>query len=813
MFRSHRNIFVVVVAFLAVFASRFSAAYTITPIDQAPYQLNNVGQGIAGASFWSGNVLVNTRPFLLEYAVDINGTGEVIGNTRLRPCTGSPTSSSGTNNVALLNTFSGGTSCLTADRYTAHYARAINNVHIGVGYLSDPTVGIYDRAESYGSYGGPVLPGLTPDSNTYPNDINDQNQAVGYEYIYDYANFVRAGPDRPILWQNGVAMDIGTLGGDNGYALKISNAGKILGRAQRSDGVYAYFIWDNGTKTDLGDFSARDMNSLGQVAGDLNGRAQSRDNGVFTDLNDLLPPGSGWVLTSASAINDIGQITGQGTLNGEPKAFLLSPDTAPVAHADLTVSITPDENPFSSTSVGFSFSAANNGPDNANGSILTLHVPNGVYCPFNCETPTITISQGQCHSVWLTGEIQVQDAAYWCELGDLAPGQNVTGRVTWVARQSTATLNTQLFSRSLDQVPTDNTNNLTVDVNYLAADLGLTLTDSPDPVAAGEPVTYTAVVRNFGPSDATNVLLRYTDIHQAIISITAGNGSCSVQSNTDGTKNVICALGNLSSGSSVTAQLTVRASDIYYYMSASVSSDTYDPNINSNYYTAYTTVLRRADLTLAMTDSPDPVLAGGTVTYTLTATNNGPSTATNVTATGTLPGCSFGTLTSGASASCTRTATASSVGTLTQSMSVSAAETDPNSGNNSATASTTVLSGADLAVTMTDTPDPVKKGAKLTYSIAVTNNGPQAASGVMLSDVLPSNVVFEKATTTQGTCSGTASVTCSLGSLASGAIANVQIVIKPMSTGTIGNSASVTGNEADPNGGNNNVTVNTTVTK
>jgi probable HAF family extracellular repeat protein len=45
----------------------------------------------------------------------------------------------------------------------------------------------------------------------------------------------------------------------------------------------------------------------------------------MTDLNSLIPAGSGWVLTSARGINDAGQIVGTGTISGVQHAFLLTP--------------------------------------------------------------------------------------------------------------------------------------------------------------------------------------------------------------------------------------------------------------------------------------------------------------------------------------------------------------------------------------------------------------------------------------------------------------------------------------------------------
>lgn len=98
-----------------------------------------------------------------------------------------------------------------------------------------------------------------------------------------------------------------------------------------------------------------------------------------------------------------------------------------------------------------------------------------------------------------------------------------------------------------------------------------------------------------------------------------------------------------------------------------------------------------ADLALSITDTPDPVLQDDTVTYTITTTNNGPRPASGVTVTGTLATCNLGNIASGTSASCTRTVTASAAGTLNQTMmAASSVGIDPNTSNNTASATTNV---------------------------------------------------------------------------------------------------------------------------
>jgi uncharacterized repeat protein (TIGR01451 family) len=117
----------------------------------------------------------------------------------------------------------------------------------------------------------------------------------------------------------------------------------------------------------------------------------------------------------------------------------------------------------------------------------------------------------------------------------------------------------------------------------------------------------------------------------------------------------------------------------------------------------------------------------------------------------------------------------------------------------------------DLGVTKVDSSDPSRAGRDLTYTLTVTNNGPNPATGVTATDTLPSGLAARSSTASQGTCSGTATVTCALGDLASGASATVTIVIRPTSAGKITNTVSVSGNQPDPNSANNTATQDTTI--
>lgn len=232
-----------------------------------------------------------------------------------------------------------------------------------------------------------------------------------------------------------------------------------------------------------------------------------------------------------------------------------------------------------------------------------------------------------------------------------------------------------------------------------------------------------------------------------------------------------------------------------------------------------------ADLGITMGYS-GTMAAGQTVTYTLNVTNNGPSTETGpITVTNTPPaGLTYtgasgtgwscpspytsctrtGTLASGASAG-TITLTASvssSAGSITNTASVSGTLFDNVSSNNTATDTRTALA-ADLAISMSA--GTMSPGSNATYTLTVTNNGPDTHSGtITVSDVLPVGLTFVSASGTNWTCNS--SVTCTYSSnLASGASAPAITLTATLASGTtsITNTATVSGIYYDGTPGNN----------
>jgi uncharacterized repeat protein (TIGR01451 family) len=125
---------------------------------------------------------------------------------------------------------------------------------------------------------------------------------------------------------------------------------------------------------------------------------------------------------------------------------------------------------------------------------------------------------------------------------------------------------------------------------------------------------------------------------------------------------------------------------------------------------------------------------------------------------------------------------------------------------------------ANLKISKADSPDPVRVGGTLTYTIGVENLGPSPATGVTVTDNLPAGVDLVSASGPAGSCAAEGrKVTCAVGSLNpigvnyGGTPGTIAIVVVPQRTGTIRNTATVKGEQKDPAGGNNRATVATRV--
>jgi uncharacterized repeat protein (TIGR01451 family) len=239
-----------------------------------------------------------------------------------------------------------------------------------------------------------------------------------------------------------------------------------------------------------------------------------------------------------------------------------------------------------------------------------------------------------------------------------------------------------------------------------------------------------------------------------------------------------------------------------------------------------------ADLVLGVKDVPDPVVVGSNLTYTISVTNFGPSTATNVLVSATLPNtanlvsaspgytfggntvtfANLGNLAKDASLTLAIVVQPLVVSSITNVVNVSSIVTDPNLVDNTVADVTTVVPpSADLALALSDAPDPVNVGSSLVYTLTVSNLGPATATSVRLTNALPPSVTFVSASPSGYVLIGNSVVFTDLGNIGSGAQTGASITVHPTVAGEITNTATVGSTITDSLKANNTVSVKTVV--
>ena len=253
------------------------------------------------------------------------------------------------------------------------------------------------------------------------------------------------------------------------------------------------------------------------------------------------------------------------------------------------------------------------------------------------------------------------------------------------------------------------------------------------------------------------------------------------------------------------APVTIGDSNLHLENTRLAEASPYGTAIPHTTQDGSVTVDYQANLSVEKT-APATVTAPGNIQYNLQVTNQGPDEAENVTLVDTLsshvefvsatpsPGCAYDDVehkvtcdlgnigaTLSESASITVSVAASKAGrTIVNAADASSATVDPQPSNNHAEASTTVdLANVDIVKTA---PEQVAKGATDQYEIVVTSTGPSAAGGVLVTDVLHSDVVYVSSSTTQGYCidyeyAGDHIVWCAVGDMAVSSSATITITV------------------------------------
>jgi large repetitive protein len=375
--------------------------------------------------------------------------------------------------------------------------------------------------------------------------------------------------------------------------------------------------------------------------------------------------------------------------------------------------------------------------------------------------------------------------------------------------ENTATVS----STTPDPDLTNNTDSDNTTINDLA-DLAITKHHTGN-ATAGEPFQYTLSVTNNGPSDIPGPVTVTDPLPQGItyVSATGTGWTCTNPSGSPPNPRLVtCILaGGLTANSAapdITLDVTVDPNAVPSTIvnTASVRSDIGDPDLANNIAVDPTQVKTVADVALTKTvDTPTPVLAGTDVTFTLQASNSGPSDAANVTIDDPLPdhleyvsatGDGWTCNLAGTDVVCERPTVpavppgsavppvtlvtqvdpaipvdADFTATIVNTATASSSTFDPNLANNTAEATVPVIAEADLTLTKTPSTGTPVAGTSFTWTFVAHNNGPSvAASPLTLTDDLPPGESFLSAAApwTCGagppptTSTGQQSVTCTL---------------------------------------------------
>ncbi len=515
------------------------------------------------------------------------------------------------------------------------------------------------------------------------------------------------------------------------------------------------------------------------------------------------------VLQSAPATE-----TNTATIGGGNEANLLNDMATDVAtvvsSADMAVTDAASPNPVAAgANITYTQVVTNNGPSAADNATMVTAVPanttfisESVPAGWSCINPGINN----------TGNVVCTDT-------NLAGSTSATFTMvvkvnTGVANGTVITNSVSVASSATDPNSANNTATATTVVGGTGPDLTVTNVASPNPVQAGNNITYTQVVTNTGSTAATGgTFTEATPANTTFVSITPPAGwTCT------GFPGTPCTDASVAAGSSGTFSVvyTVNAGTA----NGTVITDTATANATNQSYGANSAVATdvvaaatQADLALSTTATPGAVLAGNDITYTQTVTNNGPSAAAGATfteatptntnfqsisapagwtcttpavgATGTIT-CTDPSVASGTSADITvvlnvpSTVTAASI---TAASSVSATTSDPNSANNSTSVTTNVIVACDLTVTNSGTPSPVTAGSNITYTQTITNHGPANCSTATFTEPTPANTTFQSvaAVTTGGgtwTCPNVGPVSCTNASVPPGSVGTITAVYK-----------------------------------
>jgi LPXTG-site transpeptidase (sortase) family protein len=526
-----------------------------------------------------------------------------------------------------------------------------------------------------------------------------------------------------------------------------------------------------------------------------------------------LANGATATLTITATVNTTSAVTNTATKTAENQpdpvggnnssSVTINPVAADIAITKTVSSITPNQG----TNVTFTITATNNGPSNATGVQVTDVLPAGLT---------------YVSSVPSAGTTYVFGTGVW-NIGPMANGANATLSIVATVTGTTAVTNTATKTAETQPDPVAGNNAASATVTGQAADIAINKTVSNSTPALGANVTFTVTATNNGPSNATGV--QVTDLLPAGLAYVSSVPSAGTGYN-PGTG--LWNIGGLANAANATLTITVTVNTTAGVTNTATKTaeDQTDPNPGNDSASSSLNAVA-ADIAVTKTVSNTAPNQGTNVTFTITATNNGPSNATGVQVSDLLPaGLTFasatpsgvttynpgtgiwniGALANGANATLALAATVTGTTPVTNTANGTANQSDPVPGNNSANATVTGQS-ADIAVNKSVSNATPNLGTSVTFTLTATNNGPSDATGVQVTDTLPAGLTYVSSVPSGATTYNAGTGIWNIGALANGASATLTITATVNTTAVTTNTARRTaGNQPDPNPGNDTAT-------
>jgi uncharacterized repeat protein (TIGR01451 family) len=438
-------------------------------------------------------------------------------------------------------------------------------------------------------------------------------------------------------------------------------------------------------------------------------------------------------------------------------------DTNPtVPVADLAVTKTSAPDPYVAGSpLTYTVTVTNNGPADVAGAAFADTVPAQVTAvSWTCAvtgTGSCGSASGSGNGISTTVDLANGAVAAFAISGTVSSG--AVGPISNTASVSAP-------SGTTDPSPGNNSATNDNPAGSVQADPQIGISPASSSGSPGGSVTVTADVSNNGPNAAQNVQTIITVPPSFSVSSATGTGwSCSVALNFI-TCDFAGALAASTVAPAVTLQLTLPGTAGGYALTATVSSSTPDTNNANNTANAAVTVSApqppappRADLSLTKTISSAVAESGDQISYLLAVHNNGPDPAADLVITDTLPAgltfvsatgdgwvctnvsptitCSRAQLALGATSTVTLVVTTAAGGTIANTAGVSASTNDPTAANDVASATVSVTSRIDLAVSKVASALTFVPGKPLAFTIVVRNTGPDDVAGALVRDVVP----------------------------------------------------------------------------